>query len=685
MSFVHPEYLWFLTLLAIPILIHLFYFRRHKRFYFPSLKYIKQQEQEKKSVKNLKRWLILAFRLLLIAALIFAFAQPMFKGKGPAKDGIPVTLIYLDNSYSMSAKGVEGSLLSESKEISKRIVNEANSKMRFIICTNALSGIERKLHTKATAFRYLDEVQLNRTPRHLGTVLTFQDEYITRYHREIGKIASVQRILVSDFQTCTSDLAAYKPNMLPMPVENHVLQIIPQKMENRTIDSLWTEEPVHKPGQPIKLFFRVKNCSEMPVENLNVGLDFEGNKRSTNVSLKSNESQVSYFLITPTTTGFLEGTLSLSDPTVIWDDAFYFTNRSAKSGKVLLINGKESGAFPEKAFKTEPYYEIVSRNEESFNAQDLFNNDLVVLNELNSLPSGNADALKAFVAQGGSIFIIPGKDINQDEYNYLLKKLGMTPFSGTMDAGNQVSEIRYRSAFFRGMFEKEKQDLNLPLMKRIYSMGSSNQSNAEPLIILRNKLPLLLHYRTVGNVFLLTGSTEESNGGLVRHALYPSLLLRAAELSIRSLPLYYILGESSMLSMEKSNLSEEPVQLVRNQETFIPRQTQRGNLVSVQLNTPEMLERMNEGIYQVTGADLQAKIGINLNRGESNLNYRNQAGIQETFSRKGMDRINYSSLARGASSYSITLDKPNASWEIFVILALIFAMAEMAVIKFINP
>ena len=54
MEFLYPSLLWLLSLLIIPVLIHLFHFRRHKTLFFPSLKFIKFIEQEKKSSKKLK-------------------------------------------------------------------------------------------------------------------------------------------------------------------------------------------------------------------------------------------------------------------------------------------------------------------------------------------------------------------------------------------------------------------------------------------------------------------------------------------------------------------------------------------------------------------------------------------------------------------------------------------------------
>ena len=205
MSFVHPGYLWFLSLLAIPIILHLFHFRRFKRFYFPSLKYLKEQEQEKKSVKKLKRLLILCARLLALAALVIAFAQPFFKQVEQTKSGIPVTAIYIDNSLSMSAKGTEGELLSEAREIAKKIIAKSAGNTRFFITTNEFSGVERKLHSKATAIEVIDKITLNKTPRDLDHVIEWQNDYLNRYHREVSSISKVNRVVLSDFQKSTGN------------------------------------------------------------------------------------------------------------------------------------------------------------------------------------------------------------------------------------------------------------------------------------------------------------------------------------------------------------------------------------------------------------------------------------------------------------------------------------------------
>ena len=76
MEFVHPERLWFLFFLLIPIVIHLFHFRKRKTLYFSSLRFIQFLEKEQQSTRKLKHLLVLLTRILALSAIIFAFAQP---------------------------------------------------------------------------------------------------------------------------------------------------------------------------------------------------------------------------------------------------------------------------------------------------------------------------------------------------------------------------------------------------------------------------------------------------------------------------------------------------------------------------------------------------------------------------------------------------------------------------------
>ena len=102
MQFKHPEILYFLLLLLIPLLIHLFQLQKFRKEYFTNVKFLKQIELETRKSSKLKKLLILISRMIALAMFVLAFAQPYFNRNANRLDR--QTLLYLDNSLSLQAK-----------------------------------------------------------------------------------------------------------------------------------------------------------------------------------------------------------------------------------------------------------------------------------------------------------------------------------------------------------------------------------------------------------------------------------------------------------------------------------------------------------------------------------------------------------------------------------------------------
>ena len=99
MNFVYPDFLFALFALAIPIIIHLFNFKKFKRVEFSNVAFLKEIKQESKSKSRLKEWLILFSRLLAITFLVLAFAQPYIPvSEKQTISGDKAVSIYIDNS-----------------------------------------------------------------------------------------------------------------------------------------------------------------------------------------------------------------------------------------------------------------------------------------------------------------------------------------------------------------------------------------------------------------------------------------------------------------------------------------------------------------------------------------------------------------------------------------------------------
>jgi hypothetical protein len=133
MQYKHPEILYFLFLLVIPILVHLFQLRRFKKEYFTNVRFLKELSIQTRKSSKLKKYLLLATRMLLLACAIIAFAQPFFKAKD-ANNATNEMFIILDNSFSMQAKGQKGELL---RRAVQDLLESAPESMQFSLITNS--------------------------------------------------------------------------------------------------------------------------------------------------------------------------------------------------------------------------------------------------------------------------------------------------------------------------------------------------------------------------------------------------------------------------------------------------------------------------------------------------------------------------------------------------------------------
>jgi len=95
------------------------------------LKSNKKIFQENRKSSKVKKWLILATRLLLFLSLLFAFSQPYFSNKNTTKN--LTNFIYLDNSLSTIAEGEKGVLL---KNAIQEIIENTSAEETFSLLTN---------------------------------------------------------------------------------------------------------------------------------------------------------------------------------------------------------------------------------------------------------------------------------------------------------------------------------------------------------------------------------------------------------------------------------------------------------------------------------------------------------------------------------------------------------------------
>ena len=67
MSFLYPNILWGLMAVSIPVIIHLFNFRKFRKIYFTNVRFLEELKQQTRKQSKLRHLLVMIARMLAIA------------------------------------------------------------------------------------------------------------------------------------------------------------------------------------------------------------------------------------------------------------------------------------------------------------------------------------------------------------------------------------------------------------------------------------------------------------------------------------------------------------------------------------------------------------------------------------------------------------------------------------------
>lgn len=104
LSFLSPLFLIGAIAAAVPILLHLFHRKTEVVIDFPAVSLLKRAPVQQHRRRRLRELLLLALRVVALLLLALSFARPYFAGAA-APDSVPLTVIAVDTSMSMSAPG----------------------------------------------------------------------------------------------------------------------------------------------------------------------------------------------------------------------------------------------------------------------------------------------------------------------------------------------------------------------------------------------------------------------------------------------------------------------------------------------------------------------------------------------------------------------------------------------------
>ncbi len=645
MQFKNPEILYLLFLLIIPVIIHLFQLQKFEKVAFTNVKLLKEIKQQTRKSSRLKKILLLISRLLLMASLIIAFAQPYFSKKNNTRN--KKTYIYLDNSFSMQAKGENGELLQRAKnDLLDEISSSSN---QFSIITN--NRIYKDIQNKN------DLLQIDYYPvkKDLKNILLQIDNL---RNDKIEKPVNI--ILISDFQENTSDLTDVSLDNLST---YYFVQMQPVQKENISIDSVWIND---ENPQNIKVNVLVKS-HEMEVKNLSISLfvndDLFG--KST-ISMEKNKSELIDFII-PATDEF-SARITLNDNRLKFDNTLYFNTIKKEKIPVLAIG--ENNKFLSKIYNDKEFI-FISTSLKSLDYSLFSKQKLIVLNELPSYSTALIQSLKNFK---GNMVIIPSLDCDLQSYNELLNSLQIGKMEQAVTSKKYVNKINYSHPFFKNVFEKKTDNYQYPLVDQYYS-GHFFRSTS--LLKLSDDQDFLAEIDMKDQkIYWFSAPLNGTNSNFINSPLVVPVFYNFSLQNSTQKKLYYNIGKKNIIQFKNNQKGDAVFHLVQKDFDFIPLQSRSMDFVNI--ITEE--KPLKAGIYTVTNSSKKfINISFNYDRKEGDLTY-----YQVNKYLENRQNVHFYKSVKNVITQINDQDKNRNLWQLFIIFALVFLGVEIILQKFLK-
>jgi len=640
MQFTHPELLYSLFLLLIPIIIHLFQLRKFQKENFTNVAFLKKVTLQTRKSSLIKKWFILFTRLGIFTALILAFAQPFFSKK-KSLNAATETVIYLDNSFSMQSKGSKGILLK--RAIQELIENVPETESISLVTNNQ---IYRKTPMKTITN---DLLELDFSPNQLtyNAALLKSKKLFSKIPTTIKNI-----VMVSDFQQKKQTFEIENDSSYSV----NLVQLKPTNANNIAIDTIYVSKQNSNTMELIVEINSKENIENYPIAYYN-------NNHLISKTTVSTQNNKAVFSIPSNT--IINGKIAIDDAGLQFDNTLFFNINEIEKINVLSIN-EANDSFLKRIFSTKNYqYTAVKKNTLDYNNIDQQN--LIIINEIGTLSNALLTALQSFSSNGGVVVFIPNSNGDLNSYNNFLTRFGFSNFKSLTKTEKRLTTINYSHPIYNeGVFEKQINNFQYPKMQSYFSQEIIS---SDPLLQFEDGKPFLSQKN---NVFVFTSSFNKLNSNFIDINLIVPTFINIAKKSLNRIKLYYTIGNTNVFEVSAKLQENTILQLSKGDQSFIPQQNYFNNKVSFTTN-----ETPNEaGIYSIKNkTQIIENISYNFNREESILNYLDLSRYKNATLNTSISNL----FDKIKSDHAI-----HAIWKWFVILAILFLVIEILLLKYLK-
>ena len=649
MQFKNPEVLYFLALLIIPILVHLFQLQKFVKVPFTNVAFLQKLVQENRKSSRIKKWLILCTRMLLFSAILFAFSQPYFSNKNTTKN--QHTFIYLDNSLSTNTEGEKGNLL---QIAAQEIIKNASKKDVYSLQTN--TDFYKDISYSELKYELLKV-------KNTSKKLKFNSIFLKINNLIENKTNGLsENILISDYQT------NYSNEFTNVTPTFSAIKLMASTKTNISIDSVFIS---NRNTNNFTINVVVKNQGEakknIPIAILN---DTKLISKQS-YSIKKDTLATVPFIIQNQANFLGKIQITYSD-TFSFDNTFFFSLNSAKKVNVLSIGNAAN--FLSKIY-TEDEFNFTQSSLQNVNYNSIQKQQLIILNELEQIPETLSKSILNFSNKGGSVVIIPNENSEIISYNSFLKNFADSKIESKILDTLKITTINYEHPLFKNVFQNKVSNFQYPNTQSHYSISSKNSSK---IVSFENNLPFISQIKASKNaIYLFSSAINKNNSNFLNSPLIVPIFYNFGKMSFQHSKLYYYLDAENKIDVETNLEKDEILNFSNSESSFIPNQQTFQNKVTI--STKE--QPNNAGFYYILRKkDTIQTLAFNTPKEESLLNFIDLNSLTET-----NDNI---SIFTSILAIFENLNENNEVhwlWKWFLSLAIVSLLLEILILKFYKP
>lgn len=642
MHFKQPEILYFLFLFIVPILVHLFQLRRFKKEYFTNVRFLKALSIQTRKSSKIKKWLLLACRILLLTCIILAFAQPFFESKD-SKNASNEMYIVLDNSFSMQAKGKKGELL---KRAIQELLEETPENANFSLLTNSNNYWNTDIKTIRSE---LQNLKYSAIPFQLDNIIAKIKAHKSAFKKDIVIITDAVGLDQNQLKNIDTDNVPY---FIVSKAEQKNNVAIDSVFIRQTLDDFYelsintTNYSTNFKPVPVALY----NQNKLIAKTI---INFKNKKETINFTIPKQP---------------FHGYVSIEDNDLTYDNKLFFSISKIKKINIISIGVPEKNNFLARIYTDDEFnYSSFTLSTLDYNSID--KQDAIVLNELDEIPQALQTTLKAFVNKGGNLIVIPSETASIPNLNTLLNQFGSTQFQSLESNEKLITKINFSHPLFAGVFENKINNFQYPKTKKEFTISSTSPA----VLNFEDQSPFLIGLRNaVSSVYVFSAPINASNSNFQQSPLIVPVFYKMALCKLNNGINANTIGNNSSYIVSVLLSKDEILTVKNSEEQFIPVQQLLNNKVQLFFNDyPE-----KAGNYTIYDSKKPIEnISFNYPRTESNLDQVNENILSDYKTSDSISTI-FDTLQTNRSD--------NQIWKWFIIFALLFLALEMAIIKFVK-